>query len=167
MKECVLYLLFFIVPKGYDNSTLGIDLGETLALRATQSIDRSFGDNYVQAAIFVDHTMYNKHNGDTAFLIRYHLAMMNMVSSVFSRISKRHFLTENAKGIASFPDMFVARKLFCADRILTWKPRQRSFNVWSGFFFSHFRFRSSTSPKTRCTQSALSSSHSRYSTNRK
>lgn len=75
-----------ILPPVSDNKTLLenmlVDLADTLILDEFQghtAASRQFGENYVHAAIFLDHTMVEKHDGDEVFLLRYHLAMFNIV----------------------------------------------------------------------------------------
>ena len=68
-----------------------VDMADTLVLNEFQhqsaasqgasGQNREFGNNYVHAAMFLDHTMYEKYNGDEGFLVLYHLTMFNMVST--------------------------------------------------------------------------------------
>ena len=61
-----------------------VDMADTLVLNEFQSRTasiREFGNNYVHAAMFLDHTMYEKYNGDEGFLVLYHLTMFNIVST--------------------------------------------------------------------------------------
>lgn len=62
--------------------TMFVDMADTLVLDEFQprTTSREFGNNYLHAAIFIDHTMVEKYDGDETFLIRYHLAMFNIVS---------------------------------------------------------------------------------------
>ena len=76
--------LLISVPAGYNNKSLNVAYADTMALQLYEPgfVDRTFGQNYVHAAFFIDHTMVEKHNGDENFLIRYHLSMFNIVSSL-------------------------------------------------------------------------------------
>ena len=63
---------------------MDVDMADTLVLNEFQSrtaSNREFGNNYVHAAMFLDHTMYEKYNGDEGFLVLYHLTMFNIVST--------------------------------------------------------------------------------------
>lgn len=81
-------------PHNTLESTMHVDMADTIILREYQqrTSSREFGNNYVHAAIFVDHTMVEKYDGDERFLIRYHLAMFNIVSPSFLPISHAYYL---------------------------------------------------------------------------